>query len=427
MAAAQIPREDTMTTDRFRPASGSGPMPLDDALERVTTGFGPVTGVETVPLREALGRVLAQAVTAPVDVPPMAVSAMDGYAYAASAGARAPLTLPVVGRVPAGARFDGTLAPGEAVRIFTGAPVPSGADTVVMQEDCRAEDGAVVILDLPAPGANIRPAGEDMRAGSVVLHPGRRLRAQEVGLAAAVGCDRLEVRRRLRVVLFSTGDELREPGGPKPEHAIYDANRYTIGAQLEALGAEVRDLGILADREPVVRAALLEAAGTADLIVTSGGVSVGEEDHVKAAVNALGSVDLWKLAIKPGKPLALGQVNGTVFLGLPGNPVSAMATFMVVGRPLVLRLMGADAVMAPRCLAVAGFSFTKKAGRREFLRARLDMDADGRPVARKFPSDSSGVLTSMVEADGLVDMPADSTAIREGDVVAFLPFGGLLG
>ncbi len=416
-----------MATDCFRPASGSGPMPLDEALARVIQGFGPVTGVEAVPLPDSLGRILAEPVTAPVDVPPAAVSAMDGYAYATPVAPESPLRLPVVGRVPAGARFEGSVRPGEAVRIFTGAPVPAGVDTIAMQEDCRAEDGAVVVLHPPERGANIRPAGEDMTAGSVVLEAGRRLRAQEVGLAAAVGRGSLSVRQRLRVVLFSTGDELREPGGAKPDHAIYDANRYTIGAQLAALGAEVRDLGILADKAAVVRAALEDAAGTTDLIVTSGGVSVGEEDHVKAAVNALGSVDLWKLAIKPGKPLALGQVRGTAFLGLPGNPVSAMVTFMLVGRPLVLRLMGAESVQAPRCLVVAGFDFAKKPGRREFLRARLEIGADGRPVARKFPIDSSGVLTSMVEADGLVDMPAEAGAIREGDMVAFLPFTGLFG
>ncbi|HYG85081.1 MAG TPA: gephyrin-like molybdotransferase Glp [Azospirillum sp.] len=411
--------------DCYSPARGDGPMPLDEALARVIRDFGPVTGIETVPVRESLGRILAEPVTAPVDVPPAAVSAMDGYAYATPVDAAVPLRLPLIGRVPAGSHFEGTVRPGEAVRIFTGAPVPAGVDTIAMQEDCRAEEGAVVVLSPPQRGANIRPAGEDMKAGAVVLEAGRRLRAQEVGLAAAVGRAALSVRRRLRVVLFSTGDELREPGTAKPSHAIYDANRYTIGAQLEALGADVQDLGILADKSEVVRAALADAAGRADLIVTSGGVSVGEEDHVKAAVNALGSVDLWKLAIKPGKPLALGQVGGTAFLGLPGNPVSAMVTFMLVGRPLVLRLMGAESVPTPRCLVVAGFAFSKKPSRREFLRARLETGPDGRPVARKFPIDSSGVLTSMVEADGLVDMPADASEIREGDMVAFLPFTGL--
>lgn len=407
-------------------AHGPTPLSLDEAVGRVVQGYGAVTGTEGVPLRRALGRVLAEQVTAPVNVPPADVSAMDGWAFAAEAGGDAGFRrLEVVGRVPAGSVFDGVVGPGQAVRIFTGAPVPKGVDSVAMQEDCRAEDGGVLVPAGLKRGANLRSAGEDMTAGSVVLHPGQRLRAQEVGLAAAVGRAALTVRKRLSVVLFSTGDELREPGTPKPDHAIYDANRYTLAAQLDALGVEVRDLGILPDRPDATRAALAEAAGTADLIVTSGGVSVGEEDHVKAAVNALGSIDLWTLAIKPGKPLALGRVGDTPFLGLPGNPVSAMVTFLLVGRPLVLRLSGAESIATPRSLVVAGFSFAKKPGRREFLRARLERGEDGRPVAIKFPSNSSGVLTSMVEADGLVDMPAEATAVNPGDLVDFLPFTGL--
>lgn len=405
---------------------GAGLLSLDDALARIVSGFGPAVDTESVPLSQARGRVLAEPVTAPIDVPPAAVSAMDGYGYAAASGAGGPFTLPVVGRVPAGTVFSGTVAAGQAVRIFTGAPVPAGVDTVAMQEDCTAgEDGSVTVNRPPKPGANIRPAGEDMRAGAVVLHPGARLRAQDVGLAAAVGRAGLRVRQRVKVVLFSTGDELREPGTPKPEGAIYDANRYTIAAQLQALGVEVEDLGILPDRAEVVRDALAAAAARGHLIVTSGGVSVGEEDHVKAAVNALGGIDLWRLAIKPGKPVAIGRVGDTPFLGLPGNPVSAMVTFMLIGRPLVMRLMGVEKTAVPRCLAVAGFSFRKKAGRREFLRATLGTGLDGLPVAHKFPNDSSGVLTSMVEADGLVDIPADTQEVREGDMVAFLPFTGL--
>lgn len=414
--------------DCFAAPSPSAPLPLDEALDRVQRAYGAVTEPEEVPLRAALGRILAEPVTATVNVPPVAVSAMDGWGYgkADSAGAEGDvLRLAVVGRVPAGSVFPGTVRPGEAVRIFTGAPIPAGVDTVAMQEDCQAGDGAVLVPATLKRGANIRDAGEDMTAGSVVLTPGLRLRAQEVGLAAAVGRSSLSVRKRLRVVLFSTGDELREPGTEKPEGAIYDANRYTLAAQLDALGADVRDLGILPDKPDVTRAALADAAATADLVVTSGGASVGEEDHVKRVVGELGSVDLWKLALKPGKPLALGRIGTTPFLGLPGNPVSAMVTFMLVGRPLVLRLSGAESAPAPRCLVVAGFEFKKKPGRREFLRARLAIGPDGRPVAHKFPSDSSGVLTSMVEADGLVDMPADATTIRDGDMVEFLPFTGL--
>jgi len=405
-------------------AHGPTALSLDEAVARIDRGFGPVTGTEEVALRAALGRVLAEEVVAPVNVPPADVSAMDGWGYGAEAGTGM-RRLSVVGRIPAGSCFEGLVRPGEAVRIFTGAPVPAGVDTVAMQEDCRGEEGSVLVPAALKRGSNIRPAGEDMTAGSVVLRPGQRLRAQEIGLAAAVGRAALTVRKPLRVVLFSTGDELREPGTPKPSHAIYDANRYTLAAQLTALGVEVHDLGILPDRPDATRAALAKAAGTADLLVTSGGVSVGEEDHVKAAVNALGSIDLWTLAIKPGKPLALGRVGDTPFLGLPGNPVSAMVTFLLVGRPLVLRLSGATSTATSRSLVVSGFSFDKKAGRREFLRARLEPGPDGRPVAIKFPSNSSGVLTSMVEADGLVDVPADTQTVRPGDLVDFLPFTGL--
>lgn len=405
-------------------AHGPTALSLDEAVARIDRGFGPVTGTEEVALRAALGRVLAEEVVAPVNVPPADVSAMDGWGYGAEAGTGM-RRLSMVGRVPAGSCFEGVVQPGEAVRIFTGAPVPAGVDTIAMQEDCQGEEGSVLVPAALKRGSNLRPAGEDMTAGSVVLRPGQRLRAQEIGLAAAVGRAALTVRQPLRVVLFSTGDELREPGQPKPPHAIYDANRYTLAAQLDALGVEVRDLGILPDRPDATRAALAEAAGTADLLVTSGGVSVGEEDHVKAAVSALGSIDLWTLAIKPGKPLALGRVGDTPFLGLPGNPVSAMVTFLLVGRPLVLRLSGATSTATARSLVVSGFSFDKKAGRREFLRARLECGPDGRPVAIKFPSNSSGVLTSMVEADGLVDVPADTQTVRPGDLVDFLPFTGL--
>ncbi|MCW2238735.1 molybdopterin molybdotransferase MoeA [Azospirillum canadense] len=406
---------------------GSGLLPLDDALAVIREGVRPVTGAETVALHDALNRFLAEDVTAGVDVPPIAVSSMDGWAF------RAPpddvpaelRRLAVVGRVPAGSVFSGKVGPIDAVRIFTGAPLPDGADTVAMQEECEAGDGTVLVPPLER-GSNVRAAGEDMHAGAVVLAEGRRLRAQEVGLAAAVGRSTLQVRRRLRVALFSTGDELREPGGGKPDGAIFDANRYTLAAQLLALGVELRDLGILPDQPDAVRAALASAAESVDLIVSSGGMSVGEEDHVKAAVAALGSLHLWRLALRPGKPLALGQVGEIPFLGLPGNPVSAMVTFMLVGRPLVLRLSGGESVV-PRSLVVAGFSFTKKPGRREFLRARLETGADGRPVAHKFPNNSSGVLTSMAESDGLIDMAADATEIRAGDLVDFLPFTGLLG
>jgi molybdopterin molybdotransferase len=408
------------------PADPQAPMPLDAALARLAADYACVAGVESVDLVHAAGRILAEEVAATFDVPPSAVSAMDGYGFV-HPGADSAATFRIVGRVPAGHVFSGAVGAGQAVRIFTGAPIPAGVDTVAMQEDCCGDSDKVTVRDMPRPGANIRPAGEDMAAGQVVLRPGTRLRAQEIGLAAALGRRTLNVRRPLRVVLFSTGDELREPGTEKPPGAIYDSNRYGVGAQLAALGCAVEDLGILPDRPEAVRAALAEAAPRADLLVTSGGVSVGEEDHVKGVVNELGRIDMWRLAIRPGKPLALGRIGDAVFLGLPGNPVSAMVTFMLMGRPLALRLGGAARWAPLRALAVAGFSFSKKAGRREFLRARLTAGDDGRPVAVKFANDSSGVLTSMVEADGLVDVPADVTEVKPGDLVGFFPFTGLYG
>lgn len=409
--------------------SPPAPTRLDVALERLSREFAPVTGVDHCALNRSAGRILSRDLIAPFDVPPCAVSAMDGFGFVHPGNDDVPRSFPLVGRIPAGTVFGRRVEPGEAVSIFTGAPIPPGVDTVVPREDCawdgKGDDAAVTVNEMPPPGAHIRPAGEDMASGAVVLRAGTRMRAQEVGLAAALGVDPVPVRARLRVTLFSTGDELREPGGEKPPGTIYDANRRTIAAQLEALGVELTDLGILPDKPDAIRAALSEAAAKSDLLVTSGGVSVGEEDHVKAVVTSLGAIDMWRLAVRPGKPLALGRIGNAVFLGLPGNPVSAMVTFMLVGRPLVLRLSGATRWRPITTQVVAGFHFTKRPGRREFLRVRLELDADGRPVAEKFPNDSSGVLTSMVQADGLVDVAEEATTIRAGDMVRFLPFGGL--
>ena len=408
------------------PADPHAPLPLDAALARLGADYACVVGAETAVLKAAAGRILAEDVAAPFDAPPSPVSAMDGYGLVhPNQGGEA--TFRIVGRVPAGGVFDGVVKPGEAVRIFTGAPVPAGVDVVVMQEDCCADGESVTVRVMPKPGTNIRPAGEDLKAGRVGLRAGMRLRAQEIGLAAAMGRRSVLARKPLRVALFSTGDELREPGADKPAWVIYDTNRYAVGAQLTALGCDVEDLGILPDKPEAVRAALADVAARVDLLVTSGGVSVGEEDHVKGVVQSLGRLDMWRLAIRPGKPLALGRIGDAVFLGLPGNPVSAMVTFMLVGRPLVLRLSGASDWAPARALAVAGFAFKKKAGRREFLRVRLTVGADGRPTLGKFPNDSSGVLTSMVEADGLADIPAEATEVKPGDLIGFLPFTGLYG
>jgi molybdopterin molybdotransferase len=390
-------------------------------------------GVEAVPLRKALGRVVAEPVISARSVPPYDNSAVDGYAVhaddlPAGGGPGDAVTLPVIARVAAGHRHGDPVPRGTAARIFTGAPMPEGPDTIVPQEACRAEGDRVTVPGGVRRGANRRRAGEDIRAGSVILEPGRRLRPQEIGLAASVGLAEIRVRHRLRVAVFSTGDEIRDPGEPIPEGCIYDSNRYVIPALLERLGAEVTDLGILADRAEAVRAGIESASRDHDLIVTSGGVSTGEEDHVKAAVAALGGLHFWRVAVRPGRPLAVGFAGTVPFVGLPGNPVAAMATFLMLVRPMTLKLMGADASLPPAQRAQAAFSFRKRAGRREWLRARLVPGPTGElPLAQRFPDEGSGILTSMAWATGLLDLPEEMAGVEEGDLVDFVPFDQLLG
>jgi molybdopterin molybdotransferase len=301
--------------------------------------------------------------------------------------------------------------------------LPKGADTVAMQEDARVEGGHVVIPPGLKRGANRRKAGEDVRRGQVALAAGQRLRPQDVALAAALGRDRLEVYRRPRVALFSTGDELVPPGGALKPGAIFDANRTLLHGLLRELGCAVTDLGILPDRAEAVRAALADAARAHDLLLTSGGVSTGEEDHMKAAVEALGRLHLWRLAIKPGRPVALGQIGDASFVGLPGNPVAVMVCFLKIARPLILRLAGAREIAPPAYRVRAGFDFAKKADRREWIRAKLVRGADGETVAERFPRQGSGVISSLVESDGLVELPEALTRLEAGAMVDFLPFG----
>ncbi len=393
-----------------------------EALRLVEERTLPLAERDRVPLVAALHRILAKPVIAPLSVPPHDNSAVDGYAvFYDDLAPDQPTVLPVAGRAAAGHPLGRPARRGEAIRIFTGAPMPDGPDTVFMQEDCVEESGSVRLPPGMKRGANRRRAGEDVTAGAAVLEVGRLLRPQEIGLAAALGFTELEVYRRLRVALLSTGDEVREPGTPLPVGAIYDANRYTLHALLEGLGVLVTDLGILPDRRAAIEEALAAAARDHDLIVTSGGMSTGEEDHVKAAVEALGRLHFWRLAIKPGRPVAMGQIGRVPFLGLPGNPVAVMVTFLALARPLILRLAGARAT-APRTFAVAaGFSHRKKRGRREYLRARLEPGAGGW-VARKFPRDGAGILSSMVESDGLVVLDEEVTELAPGASVPFLPF-----
>jgi len=361
-----------------------------------------------------------------VDVPPADNSAMDGYAVAsADIGPTGETVLPVSQRIPAGTP-GGPLAPGTAARIFTGAQVPDGADAVVMQEVCRQEGEAVVVPGPVEAGMNVRRRGEDIESGSELLAVGVRLRAQEIGVAASVGAGRLDVFRRLRVGVFFTGDELAEPGTELRPGQIYNSNRHMLLALLQGLGCEVVDLGRVEDDLASTRDALAEAASRADVVMTSGGVSVGEEDYVRVAVEELGRVDLWRVAIKPGKPLVFGDVHGTPFLGLPGNPVSAFVVFCLFARPFMLAMQGVTDVL-PRPLPVrAGFERTKPGKRREYIRVRIRPDGEQIMHAVPHPNQGSGVLTSVSWADGLAVIPEGKT-VALGDLVDYLSFTELLG
>jgi molybdopterin molybdotransferase len=401
-----------------------------DALATLLAAASPISGTESIPTLQALNRVLCADVTSPLDVPPMNTSAMDGYAIrTADLTHGAHSTLPVSQRIPAG-HAPTPLTPGSAARIFTGATVPAGADAIVMQEQTASTGDEVTIQHTPQPGEWITAQGADIRSGSVILPAGTRLTPQALGLAASVGCAALEVHRRVKVAVFFTGDELTMPGEPLKPGAIYNSNRFTLRALLDKLGCEVTDYGIVADRLDATRATLREAAQAHDLILTCGGVSVGEEDHVKPAVEAEGRLSMWQIAMKPGKPLAFGAVRRggtasasaeTFFIGLPGNPVSSFATFVLFVRPFLLRLAGVQTV-APRALSLrADFTQSKADRRNEFLRARINAQGG----LDLFPNQSSAVLTSTVWGDGLIDNPPNH-AISAGETVRFIPFSELL-
>jgi molybdopterin molybdotransferase len=401
-------------------------MPLEEALATLLAKLsGQATAIETVPTFGADGRVLAQDVVSGLTVPPRDNSAMDGYAVRRADCAGAGAELAVSQRIAAGA-VGAPLAAGSAARIFTGAQIPEGADAVVMQEEATVlEGGRVRIGIVPEPGQWIRRAGEDVARGDVVLRRGERLTPASLGLAASVGLDRLQVARRPRVALLSTGDELVMPGEVAPEAmkpgAIYNSNRFFMRALLARLGCEVTDLGLVPDRLDATVEALRAAAQTSDLIVTTGGVSVGEEDHIKAAIESLGELSLWSLAIKPGKPFAYGRIGAAHVTGLPGNPVSSFMTFLLLVRPFLLRLQGAERV-APEPVSMRVDSDWPRADRRrEFLRARRNV-AGGLDL---FPNQGSGVLTSAVWGDGVIDTPAGQS-FRKGDIVRFIPFDAWL-
>ena len=408
-----------------------GLMPANVALEILLARLHPVVDSEVVALRAAAGRIAAADVAAGRDVPPHDNSAVDGYAvYFDDLIANADTQLPVTGRAAAGHPLGRPQKRGEAVRIFTGAPVPDGIgegpDTVLMQEDCTVESSAegeqVVIPSGIKKGANRRFRGEDVRAGTIVLTAGQRLRPQEIGLAASIGLTSLTVYRPLRVAILSTGDEVFDPGVDLPAGGIYDANRYSLLALLDNLGCDVTDLGILPDDPVKLREALGKAAETHDALISSAGMSVGEEDHLSATVAELGQMHFWKLAIKPGRPVALGQIGGAAFIGLPGNPAAMMVTFLRLARPALLRLAGATDIEPHLYKVRSGFDHSKKPARREYVRVRLTAGEDGILVAHKFPREGAGILTSLVEADGLVELPEDTTQLTVGTMVDFLPF-----
>ena len=397
---------------------------FEQALEKLLAAAQPVEEIRHVPLLAAAGRVLAVAQQSTVAVPPLDNSAMDGYAVRA-AEVSAGICLPVSQRIPAGS-VGVALQPGTAARIFTGAPIPAGADAVVMQELCEHGAPGVVINHVPKSGENVRRAGDDIQSGAEILPAGVKLRPQEIALAAAAGLPELPVYRRLRVGMFFTGDELVQPGEPLPPGAIYNSNRYALRTLLEGLGCEVRDLGAVADSLEATRDALRRAAADNDLVLTSGGVSVGEEDHVKPAVEAEGQLDMWKIGIKPGKPLAFGQlrkVGGHAwFIGLPGNPVAAFVTCLMLVRPFLLRLQGVTQV-APRLINLPSASLWTKAdgARLEFLRARLNEAG----AVELYRNQGSGVVTSLCWSEGLVLNPPGQ-AIAVGDPVRFVSFAELL-
>jgi len=414
-----------LSTDSFR--SGPAMMGLDAALGVLRQRLLPVDTLENVSISEASGRILAQDAIASVAVPSFDNSAVDGYAVRhADLNAGTDTFLPVSVRIPAGMVDPAPLAPGTAARIFTGAPMPAGADTVFMQEDVTVLDGAVRLPAGLSAGANRRHAGEDFAHGDVVLEKGRRLRSPELAALSALGLDMVPVRRRLTAALFSTGDEIVEPGQLLRHGTQYDSNRTLLADLLRRRGVAVTDLGILPDSREVIGAALDKAAADHDLILTSGGVSTGEEDHVKQAVEQRGALSLWRLAIKPGRPVAMGTLRNAAFIGLPGNPVASFVTFVRFAGPIIDHLAGALPDIVPALPAVATFAYRKKPGRREFLRGSMAIRADGCIAVTRYDRDGAALISSLIQSDGLIELDEDASDILPGSPVRFVPFSQML-
>lgn len=417
-------------------ASAQGRLTIAEALDRFMKGISPVVGTEEIKLADATGRILSSDLISETIVPPRDNSAVDGYVvYFDDLIPDVSTALPVTGRISAGHPLDGPARRGEALQIFTGAQIPAGEgklepDTVFMLEDVIREGNKVIFPPGQKRGANLRKAGEDVVKGETVLSVGKRLRPQDVGMAAALGRAIIGVRKRLRVAVFSTGDEIRDPGSTLDSGAIYDINRYTLQSLLYNLGCETTDLGIFPDNLGNIQRGLSDAVIKHDLLITTGGVSKGEEDHVRSAVESLGALHTWNLLIKPGRPIALGHVSDGIrqvpFVGLPGNPVAVLVTFLRIARPIILLLSGSRQTEPAMFGVPAGFSFDKKPGRREWLRAYLRRDGDSGLVAIKYPNEGSGILSSMVASDGLVELSEDTTEVSEGQVVDFLPFSEVI-
>ena len=402
-------------------AFGGALLPLADAQAHIAERYHCLVGTEMVALSAAVGRVLAADFIAPMHLPPQTNSAVDGYAvHFADLAADGPTLLPVLGRVAAGHPAGTALPRGFASRIFTGAVMPDGPDTVMMQEDCEVLPEGVRLHPGLRRGANCRLAGEDVARGALALAAGKRLMPPDVGLLAALGQNHIAVRRALTVALFSTGDEIAEPPALLRSGQVYDANRYMLAALLRRLGVIVVDGGILPDDAAVTARAL--AGAQADLIITSGGVSTGEEDHVRAAIEAAGTLEFWRVAIKPGRPVALGMIGATPLLGLPGNPVAALVTLAALGQPLLDRLGGAIYAPPLRLPVASGFAYRKKADRREYVRVRI---VDG--IARRYPKEGAGIITSLTEADALMELPEAMTQLSPGDFAPCIPLGLLYG
>jgi len=416
-----------LSSDCF--AFGGPALSIEQGVDLLAARLGIVEGCENVPLVEADGRVLAQDLVASLPLPPFTNSAVDGYALR---GDDLPIgtekKFSVIDSVQAGASSDRTVAPGWAIRIFTGAPMPAGADTVFMQEDVRVgKSGGIFLPPGLKRGANVRPTGEDIAVGDIVLRAGHRLRPQDIGLAAALGKTQIEVRRRIRVAVFSTGNEIVAPGAERGSVQLFDSNRFMLTAMLRRLGCTVDDLGILPDDLASIASMLKSAAASNDLILTSGGVSTGDADYVKGAVESVGTLVFWRMAIKPGRPVAMGVIDGTPFIGLPGNPVASYVTFAYVARPAIMALAGTAMQMPPAVQVRAAFAYHKKGGRREYVRSRLRRAEDGAIEAIKFPREGAGLLSSLVETDGLVELHEQLNGVEIGQAVPFLSYSNLVG